>query len=154
MRKKRVLTIGLLLLLFLISWVGLRKFLPSETQPSPVRPADKSHSRALQKLGIRTIGFYKEYTAKPNTFHPAQLAYYAEACTKKGYDLSAHLDQELTFTGYRTDVTHEEESLNVWIINVGSEIVCIYLTVREDSTMAPGIFSINDPFLRFPSKEW
>lgn len=164
MKKKGVLIIGLLLLLLIVG-VGLRDFLPSKTQPSPaVRPADKTHFLALEKLGIKTAGFYKEYTAKPSTFDPDQLALYPEVCRKGGYDLSSYLGQNLTFTGYRTDVVYQftrgmenevvrEEPLNAWVVSSDSEIICVYLSVREDSTLAPGIFSVNDPFLRFPSKE-
>lgn len=126
-------------------------------------PVSEDHKRALQKLGIGTTGFYKEYTANPATFDPDQLTLYPEVCRKGGYDLSSYLDQNLTFTGYRTDVIYQvtrgkenevvkEEPLNVWVVSSDSKIVCIYLSVREDSTMAPGIFSVNDPLLNFPSR--
>ena len=117
----------------------------------------------LQKLGINTTDFYKEYTVNPNTFDPDQLALYPQVCRKGEYDLSSYLDQNLTFTGYRTDVVYQiargmenevvkEEPLNVWVISSDSKIVCIYLSVREDSTIAPGVFAVDDPFLKFPSR--
>jgi len=133
------------------------------TAPMQSREPLNDFRGALQKLGIKTTDFYKEYIAEPNTFDPDQLALYPEVCRKGAYNLSSYLDQNLTFTGYRTDVVYQftqgmenevvkEEPLNVWVISSDSKIVCIYLSVREDSTMAPGIFSVNDPFLKFPSR--
>lgn len=148
---------------------SLREFLDLPPRPAaatpvlqritaPVSPQQTTeslnlnHGEVLQKLGIKAFSFYKEYTANPNTFDPDQLTLYPEVCRKGGYDLSPYLGQDLTFTGYRTDITYEEEPLDVWVVSSDSKIVCIYLSVREDSTMAPGIFSVNDPFLKLPSK--
>lgn len=142
---------------------SLREFvglpIPTVQTTSPIQhqitsplSREANNEETLQKLGIKITEFYKEFTAKPNTFHPAQLAITTEACTKGGYDLSAHLDKTLTFTGYRSDVTYENEPLNVWVVSSDSKIVCIYLSVRESSNMAPGIFSVNNPLLSFPSR--
>lgn len=145
------------------------EFLPSIIPPTttPATPTsgglDKDHSRVLQGLGIKVTGSYKEYTVNPGTFDPDQIALYPEVCRKGGYELSSYLDQNLTFTGYQTDVLYrftrgmenevvKEEPLNVWVISADNKIVCIYLSVREDSTMAPGISSVNDPLLKFPSR--
>lgn len=141
---------------------------PQTTSPSlhkitspPLRETNKEE--VLQKLGIKATGFYREYTTRPDSFDPDQLALYPEVCRKGGYDLFTYLHQDLTFTGYRTDVVYQftrgmenevmkEEPLNVWVISSDNKIVCIYLSVREDSTMAPGIFSVNDPLFKLPSK--
>lgn len=100
----------------------------------------------LDKLKIQTTKFNKQFSMNlPEKLSDANWGLKKIICEEGGYDLAKHANQTVNLQSYRTNKYYQNEQLNVWIITNEDEVICVYLTVDEASTLAPGVFSVNDP---------
>lgn len=65
------------------------------------------------------------------------------SCTQGGYDLDAYTGQILNSTAVDIKGTCQSEPVTIRVFSTKDKIVCTYLSVREDSNMAPGVWPIN-----------
>jgi hypothetical protein len=74
-------------------------------------------------------------------------------CEQGGYDLSAYAGKKVTLSCFSMrEKYNSKESLNVWVVSSGDNIACVYKAVGEGSSMAPGVFSVENPKAKEQSK--
>ena len=100
----------------------------------------------LERLNIQATGQFKQIQLElPSHLSDANWGMKKTICEEGGYNLSSYAGKTLLFTSYSiNEVWNNTEPLNVWIATIGEKIVCVYKTVRENSMVAPGIFSIKE----------
>src|SRR3989338_1553456 len=101
---------------------------------------------ALQRLNIEVTGQPKQVELElPSNLSDANWGMKKTVCEEGGYNLSAYAGKTLLFTSYPiNEVWNNTEPLNVWVATSGDTLVCVYKAVRENSMVAPGIFSIKE----------
>lgn len=100
----------------------------------------------LEKLNIIIAGQPEQIKLKlPSILSDANWGLKKIVCEEGGYNLSAYAGQTVLLTQYLTnEVYGNTEPLNVWVISSGGQVVCVYKTVTENSTMEPGVFSVKE----------
>ncbi len=139
--------------------------LPTSTNPSPQQPVVPTDSNPvtptisssgandrsvilseLQRLNIEVTGASKQIELElPSVLSDANWGLKKIICEEGGYNLSAYAGKTILFTSYPiNEVWNNTEPLNVWVATSEDKIVCVYKAVRENSMVAPGIFSIKE----------
>jgi len=99
----------------------------------------------FSKHGIKPTGPYSEYFfTLPDSLNDANWGLKDMLCTQGGYDLKKHAGKKLRFLKYPSNEHWGNEKLDIWAIIDSQECACVYSAVQSGSTMAPGIFSVND----------
>ncbi|HCC60136.1 MAG: hypothetical protein A2402_01915 [Candidatus Staskawiczbacteria bacterium RIFOXYC1_FULL_37_43] len=103
-------------------------------------------SLELKKLNITAIEKTKEmeYNIPENL---SDVGWYLKKiiCEEGGYDLSPYAGKTVLLTRYSTNEVYDNtEPLDVWAVSSKGKVVCVYKTVTENSTMAPGVFSVKE----------
>lgn len=102
-------------------------------------------SEELKKLNIQVIGQPKQIEFQlPSALTSSNWGLKKTICEEGGYNLSLYVGESVLLTSYAINERFENESLDAWIISKGDKIACVYKSVREDSILAPGIFSVKD----------
>jgi len=66
-------------------------------------------------------------------------------CRDSGWDLSTYAGKKVLYSNYTIKDKYGNEPLDVWIISSGDKVICIYKSVREGSSLAPGLFVVHNP---------
>lgn len=68
----------------------------------------------------------------------------AMICSEGGYNLGNYAGKELTFLSYQIKEYYNNELLLAWVAydKENKTCVCVYKSVRSDSSLIPGIFSV------------
>lgn len=69
----------------------------------------------------------------------------AYECREGGYDLYPYAGDSATLTSMNIMGRCSVERIKVWVVSKEDAIACVYFTVREGSTLTPGVFDVNDP---------
>jgi hypothetical protein len=64
-------------------------------------------------------------------------------CEEGGYDLHPYAGKTVTLTSVDIKGTCQGEKIQIWVVSDKDAIACAYLTVREDSSAAPGVWPVN-----------
>jgi hypothetical protein len=64
-------------------------------------------------------------------------------CEEGGYDLHPYAGKTVTLTSVDIKGTCQGETIQIWVVSDKDAIACAYLTVREDSSAAPGVWPVN-----------
>ncbi len=64
-------------------------------------------------------------------------------CEEGGYDLHPYAGKTVTLTSVDITGTCQGEKIEIWVVSDTDAIACAYLTVREDSSAAPGVWPVN-----------
>lgn len=99
----------------------------------------------LARLNIKTTGQAKETSLTlPSSLNEPNWALKKTACEQGGYNLSAYAGKFVILTTYSITQKYGSEPLNVSVMSAANKIICVFKSVKEDSSMAPGIFSVKD----------
>jgi len=99
----------------------------------------------LESLGIKTSGDAEiMQSTLPEELNDANWGLKSEVCKEGGYDLDPYAGQTVTLTSFDIPQSCDGELLRVWVVTKNDVVICVYLTVREDSSAAPGVYSVND----------
>ena len=99
----------------------------------------------LERLSVLTTGDAEvQEISLPGELSDANWAIKAMVCEDGGYDLLPFAGQTLKFTAIDIEGSCEDERIKIWVVTEPSYIVCAYLTVQENSDLAPGVWSIAD----------
>ncbi len=83
----------------------------------------------------------------PDNFAKLPWLYDSIVCEDGGYNITRYKNEAVKFLGYNSNKHWRNEPLNVWAITNEDTCICVYFSVREGSSMAPGIFSVNDSLI-------
>jgi hypothetical protein len=64
-------------------------------------------------------------------------------CEEGGYDLHPYAGKTVTLTSVDILGTCQGEKIKIWVVSDVDTVACAYLTVREDSSAAPGVWAVN-----------
>ena len=70
-------------------------------------------------------------------------------CEAGGYDLTPYAGGAVSAVTYGIAETWYGEPLNAWVLIKENTCICAYITVRQESNAAPGVFAINDPTITY-----
>lgn len=100
----------------------------------------------LKKLNITAIEKTKEMEYKlPENLSDAGWYIKKIICEEGGYDLSPYAGKTVLLTRHSTNEVYDNtEPLDAWVVSSKGKVVCVYKTVTENSTMAPGVFSVKE----------
>jgi len=101
----------------------------------------------LQKLNIVVTGPAKQIEIQvPNELSGPNWGLKKIICEEGGYNLSSCAGKKVLFTYFPINERWNLiEPLNVLVVSDGDKIICVYKAVREDSSVAPGVFSVKNP---------
>lgn len=114
----------------------------------------------LERLNIEVVGQPKHIEIElPFNLSGPNWGLKKTICEEGGYDLTKYVNRDVVITSYdvinevyeHTDRSGivEEFPLRAQIMVVDNEIACVYKIVREDTTLAPGIFSVKQyPYIK------
>jgi hypothetical protein len=108
-------------------------------------------NRLADSITIQQYRFY--YNGEPTTstltlpqeLNDAQWALIKNSCEQTGYSLDSYVGQNITSIKYSIIETYLNEPLYLWVLEKNQITICAYLSVRENSTAAPGVFALNNP---------
>jgi hypothetical protein len=67
-------------------------------------------------------------------------------CEQGGYDLSPYAGKKVSLSCFPISEKYRStELLNAWVVSSGDKVVCVYKAVRDNSSMAPGVFAVENP---------
>jgi hypothetical protein len=92
----------------------------------------------------------------PQQFTDANWGLKETICEQAGYALIPYAGQSVTLAQYSVVEKYYSpatpalpgERLYLWIVAKDQTSICGYFTVREGSTLTPGVFAVNDPNIR------
>jgi hypothetical protein len=111
---------------------------------------NSSDPQPTNSITIQQFTFY--YTDDPTSstitlpqqFNDANWGLKETTCEQAGYSLLSSAGQSITSIKYSITETYGSEPLYLWVLEQNQTTICAYLTVRESSTLTPGIFALND----------
>jgi len=99
----------------------------------------------LERLGVVPTAVAKVQQIEiPEDLNTDGYYYYTPACEQGGYDLYPYAGKTVTMTSVDIKGTCLGEKITIRVFSEEDKIACAYLTFREGSSGAPGIFSVND----------
>ena len=69
--------------------------------------------------------------------------YFGAVCEEGGYDLYPYAGKTVTMTAVDIKGTCQDEKIRIYVLSEEDKIACAYLTFREGSSGAPGVWPIN-----------
>ena len=100
----------------------------------------------FERLKITTDGQPRQQKLTlPPDFIDASWGLAKNICEAGNYDISLYANKAILFTAYPISKKYQDEPLDAWVMTSGDKIICVYMAVRKDSKLAPGVFSVNDP---------
>ncbi len=101
--------------------------------------------KKLDMLGIVVVGQSSQQDIiLPPVLSDANWGLKNEICQQSGYNLSSYAGKSVKLISYNIEEKYKNEPLAVWVVVSDETIACIYKTVRQDSSMAPGVFPVNN----------
>jgi hypothetical protein len=118
---------------------------PNQGQPSSVSPAsaDPQPLAARFHLHITGEGSLRQWRL-PERLTDANWGLKQEVVSESGYDLRPYAGQRVTLVCYPIRERYRSDPLYLWLVESDGAIVGAYATVREGSTLAPGVFSLSE----------
>jgi hypothetical protein len=80
----------------------------------------------------------------PQEFNDANWGMKKTICEESGYSLSRHAGEKVFLISINIAEKYHNEPLTVWIITKKNTCIGAYVSVRKNSQLIPGIFSINE----------
>lgn len=84
----------------------------------------------------------------PQAFDDANWGLKEITCKEAGYSLIPYAGESVTAVKYNITEKYASEPLYLWVLAKDQTSVCGYLSVREGSTLTPGVFAVNDPSIK------
>ena len=84
----------------------------------------------------------------PQQLNDANWGLKETTCEQVGYTLLPYAGENITSIKYSIIETYGSEPLYLWVLEQNQTTICAYLTVRESSTLTPGIFALNNPNIK------
>ena len=81
----------------------------------------------------------------PQQLNDANWGVKETICEKAEYSLRPYAGQTITSTKYTITETYSGEPLYLWVLEQNQKTICAYFSVREASTLTPGLFAAGDP---------
>ena len=98
----------------------------------------------LERLGVVPTAVAKVQQIEiPEDLNTDGYYYYTPACEQGGYDLNPSAGKTVTLTSVDIKGTCLGEKITIRVFSEEDKIVCAYLTLREGSSGAPGVWPIN-----------
>lgn len=97
----------------------------------------------FQRHGIHPTSDVREFTETL----PAELIQTASwgtkigPCNEGGYAITSSAGHDVRLLRYAVDERMQGEALYAWVVVDAGAIACVFRSVREDSEMAPGVYS-------------
>ena len=141
--KRRIL--GLTLMLLALSGCA-QSGAPTPPSESASAPSISARARAVaQAHGLHISGGAVVIDATlPRRLDDANWGPKAAVSRAAGFDLEPLAGRSVLLERYAISERYGREPLYQWLVESGDRIVGAYLSVREGSTLAPGIFSLDD----------
>jgi hypothetical protein len=138
MKKILPKTVGILMVciaVFLFNSCIYKKYL-ADVDPAVVAE--------LERLGVVPTAVAKVQQIEiPEDLNTDGYYYYTPACEQGGYDLNPSAGKTVTLTSVDIKGTCLGEKITIRVFSEEDKIVCAYLTLREGSSGAPGVWPIN-----------
>jgi hypothetical protein len=85
----------------------------------------------------------RQYELPENVDAGADWGLKTIVCEEGGYDLHPYAGKTVALTAVDIKGTCQGEKIKIWVVSEVDAIACAYLTVREDSSAAPGVWPVN-----------
>jgi hypothetical protein len=106
---------------------------------------DEVVRQEIERLGFETTGEATVQTIElPSQLDDANWGLKAMECQEGGYNLYFYAGETVTLTSVDITETCQGEPLTLWVVSKDEDIICVYKTVREGSSAAPGVWSVYD----------
>ncbi len=110
-----------------------------------------SNTQSTSSIAIQQYTFH--YTGAPTSstitlpqqLNDANWGLKETACEQAGFSLLPYAGQNTTLIKYSITETYLSEPVYLWVLEQNQTTICGYLSVRESSTLTPGVFALNDP---------
>ena len=116
---------------------------PPESASAPSVSARSSAVAQAHGLHI-TGGAVVIDTALPGRLDDANWGPKAAVSRDAGFDLAPLAGRSVVLARYAVSERYGREPLYLWLVENGDRVVGAYLSVRERSTLTPGVFSLDD----------
>jgi hypothetical protein len=115
------------------------------TNDEGLEGVDEVVRQEIELLGFDTTGEATVETIDlPSQLDDANWGLKAIVCQEGGYDLYFYAGETVTLTSVDITETCQGEPLRLWVVSKDEDIICVYKTVREGSSAAPGVWSVHD----------
>ncbi len=110
----------------------------------------KVSNQVTTKITIQDYSFYYEGVpiastiTLPQQLNDANWDLKENICEQAGYSLIPYAGEDIAAIKYGIIETYSNEPLYLWILEKNQTTICAYLSVREGSTLTPGIFDLDD----------
>ncbi len=101
----------------------------------------------LDRYGVEAVDYAEVSKMRiPRTLTGAGWDLVGISCTQGGYDLGSYTGQTLNYTIVDIKGTCGAEPVMIRVFSTEDKIVCTYLSIRENSSAAPGVWPINEEY--------